>query len=132
MPKILIVEDDRDSRTMLDRCLQSQGYQTVLASDGEEGLELLLAERPDAIILDLNMPGVDGWEVTRQIKAMPDLAGVPVIALSGHSLPEDETRAVEAGCSIFHSKPVDLTLLVTQLEDQLREHFDSSADHDAA
>ena len=116
MPRLLIADDNEQNRDMLSRRLQRRGFDVLIAHDGRAAVEMAVAERPDLILMDMNMPHVDGWEATRQIKAQPEGAGVPVIGLTAHALEGDRERALEAGCADYHTKPVDFTKLLTQIE----------------
>ena len=116
MPRLLIADDNEQNRDMLSRRLQRRGFDVLLANDGRAAVEMAKAERPDLILMDMNMPHLDGWEATRQIKAEPELAPVPVIGLTAHALEGDRERALDAGCADYHTKPVDFTRLLTQIE----------------
>lgn len=116
MPKILIVEDNEENRDSLSRRLQRRGYAIVTAADGKAGLAMARSEKPDLILMDMNMPELDGWEATRQIKAIEELREVPVLALTAHALAGDRERAVAAGCTDYHTKPVDFPKLLAQME----------------
>lgn len=116
MPKILLVEDNEMNRDMLSRRLQRKGYEVVLAVDGEQGVALAAAERPDLILMDMSLPVLDGWEATRKIKAMPLIGGVPVIALTAHAMAGDQEKCVAAGCDDYDTKPVDLPRLLGKIE----------------
>ena len=107
MPRILVVEDNEENRDALSRRLQRRGFDVVMASDGLVGVETARAERPDLILMDMNMPALDGWEATRRIKAVPELAAIPVIALTAHAMLGDRERALEAGCTDYHTKPIE-------------------------
>jgi len=116
MPRLLIVDDNEQNRDLLSRRLRRRGFDVLLANDGRAGVETAVAERPDLILMDMNMPHLDGWEATRQLKARPDVAGVPVIGLTAHALEGDRERALEAGCADYHTKPVDFPKLMAQIE----------------
>ena len=116
MPKILVVEDNEDNRDSLSRRLERRGYEVVIAVDGLKGVAAARDERPDLILMDMNMPELDGWEATGQIKAMPDLAATPVIALTAHAMTGDRERAIAAGCTDYHTKPVEFPKLLSQIE----------------
>ncbi len=120
MPKILVVEDNEENRDSLSRRLQRRGFEVVLAADGRIGVEMAKAEKPDLILMDMNMPEVDGWEATRQIKADAAIAGVHVIALTAHAMTGDRERAIEAGCSDYHTKPIEFAKLLGQIESILQ------------
>src|ERR1700759_134391 len=107
MPKILVVEDNEENRDSLSRRLERRGFAVVTAADGRIGVETAKAELPDLILMDMNMPEVDGWEATRQIKALPDISAVPVIALTAHAMGGDRERAIEAGCTDYNTKPIE-------------------------
>lgn len=121
MPTLLIVEDNQDNRDALSRRLERRGFKVLIATDGRAGAEMARAERPDLILMDMNMPGIDGWEATRLVKAEPTTAGIPVIALTAHALAGDRGRAIAAGCADYHTKPVDLHKLLAQIEELLTE-----------
>ena len=116
MPKILVVEDNEENRDSLRRRLERRGFQVVLAEDGQKGIDCAATEKPDLILMDMNMPVLDGWEATRRIKANPELAGTPVIALTAHAMNGDRERAIEAGCTDYHTKPIEFPKLLAQLE----------------
>ncbi len=119
MPKILIVEDNPENRDALSRRLQRRGFDVVLAEDGRRGVEMAISEAPDLILMDMNMPEVDGWEATRQIKGNEASQGIPVIALTAHAMAGDREKALEAGCADYHTKPVELPRLLSQIESLL-------------
>ena len=116
MPRVLIVEDNEENRDALSRRLQRRGFEVLIAVDGKIGVEMAKAEKPDLILMDMNMPELDGWEATRQIKASPDTASLPVIGLTAHAMTGDRERAIEAGCSDYHTKPVEFPKLLAQIE----------------
>jgi CheY-like chemotaxis protein len=120
MPKILIVEDNEDNWQILSRRLRRRGYDVVVARDGKQGLTMARSDKPDLILMDMNLPLLDGWEATRLIKADPKSKGTPVIALTAHALTGDRDKALEAGCDDYHTKPVELPRLLEQIEEQLR------------
>ena len=115
MQKILLVEDNEMNRDMLSRRLQRRGYSVVNAEDGEKGLLLARAEAPDLILMDISLPAMDGWEVTRLLKANPSTRHIPIIALTAHALASDRDKSVEVGCSDFDTKPVDLQRLLGKI-----------------
>ena len=116
MPKILIVEDNEENRDALSRRLQRRGFEIVMAADGKVGVAMAQTEKPDLVLMDMNMPELDGWEATRQIRAAPETKNLPVIALTAHAMAGDRDRALEAGCADYHTKPVDFPKLLTQIE----------------
>lgn len=115
MAKILLVEDNELNRDMLSRRLTRRGYTVVAAEDGEQGLELARSERPDLILMDMSLPGIDGWEATRRLRADPELAGARVIALTAHAMAGDRERAIEAGCDDYDTKPVEMERLLLKI-----------------
>ncbi|MBX3746796.1 MAG: response regulator [Verrucomicrobiae bacterium] len=115
MPRILLVEDNEMNRDMLSRRLQRRGFEILCAVDGHEGLDLAARERPDLILMDMSLPGVDGWEVTRRLKADPTLRQIPVIALTAHAMSTDEDQARAAGCDDYDTKPVELARLLGKI-----------------
>ena len=127
MPKILIVEDNEENRDSLTRRLERRGFEIIIAVDGRAGVETAVAEKPDLVLMDMNMPEMDGWEATRQIKANPELAGVPVIALTAHAMTGDRERAIEAGCVDYHTKPIEFPKLLAQIEAFLQPKAGGSA-----
>ena len=115
MTKILLVEDNEMNRDMLSRRLQKRGFDVEVAVDGVEGVASAKEQRPDLILMDLSLPGLDGWEATRRIKADAGLAGPPVIALTAHAMEGDREKALEAGCDDFDTKPVELPRLLEKM-----------------
>jgi CheY-like chemotaxis protein len=106
MKRILIVEDNELNRDALSRRLTRRGYEVLLAADGVRGLELAGAQLPDLILMDLGLPGIDGWECTRRLKADSATASIPVVALSAHAMVGDRETALRAGCDEFDTKPI--------------------------
>ena len=121
MTKILYVEDNEDNVYMLTRRLERSGFEVVVAADGEQGVEIARAERPDLILMDLSLPVLDGWEATRRLKASKETQTIPVIALSAHAMPGDRENALEAGCDDYDSKPVKLPGLLAKIRALLPE-----------
>lgn len=119
MPKILIVEDNPENWDMLARRLKRRGYEVAIAIDGLKAVEMSTTESPDLILMDMNLPGLDGWEATRQIRAQRATATVPIIALTAHGMQSDRARSLEVGCDDHHTKPVELTTLLAQIEARL-------------
>ena len=116
MTKVLYVEDNDDNVYMLKMRLELLGdFDVVAAPDGEQGCAMALSERPDVILMDLEMPVVDGWEATRRIKANAALRHIPIIALTAHAMTGDEEKAREVGCDDYLSKPIDEDLLFEKL-----------------
>ena len=118
--KVLLVEDNEMNRDMLSRRLQRSGYDVLIASDGAEGVSKALSEQPDAILMDISLPVMDGWEATQQIKAHPTTRQIPVIALTAHAMAGDREKALEAGCDDYDTKPIDLPRLLGKIEGCLK------------
>jgi two-component system, cell cycle response regulator DivK len=116
MPKLLLVEDNEMNRDMLSRRLIKRGYEVAIALDGEQGVAMAKSELPALILMDMSLPGLDGWEATRQLKAMPETRGIPVIALTAHAMSGDREKATAAGCDDFDTKPVELSRLIDKIE----------------
>jgi two-component system, cell cycle response regulator DivK len=117
MAKILLVEDNEMNRDMLTRRLERKGYAVVCAVDGGQAVTMAQSEQPALILMDMSLPGLDGWEATRQIKAANKT--IPIIALTAHAMASDEQKAKEAGCDDFDTKPVELARLLGKIEAQL-------------
>ena len=116
MPRLLIVEDNEMNRDMLSRRLAKRGYDVAIAVDGEQGLAMARSAPPALILMDMSLPGLDGWEATLQLKALPETRAVPVIALTAHAMAGDREKAIAAGCDDFDTKPVDLPRLLAKIE----------------
>ena len=115
MRKILIVEDVEYNRDLLVQLLEEE-YDVMTAADGAAGVEAAARERPDLILMDLSLPVVDGWEATRRLKARPETAAIPVIALTAHAMQGDEDKARACGCDDYLTKPIDEDQLFAKLE----------------
>ena len=113
--KILLVEDNEMNRDMLSRRLTRKGFDVIVAADGTEALSLAGSDRPDLILMDMSLPGMDGWEATRQVKAAPETNHIPVIALTAHAMSDDREKALEAGCDDYDTKPVELERLLRKI-----------------
>jgi two-component system, cell cycle response regulator DivK len=116
MAKLLLVEDNEMNRDMLSRRLERKGYTVICAVDGREGIDKAQAENPDLILMDMSLPVVDGWEATRQIKAVEQTRSIPVIALTAHAMEGDERKAREAGCDDYDTKPIELERLLGKIQ----------------
>ena len=121
MPKILLVEDNEMNRDMLSRRLQRRGYSVIIANDGEDGLSLACTEIPDLILMDISLPGMDGCEVTRRLKADKRTRHIPVIALTAHALVTDRVNAINTGCDDYDTKPVEFSRLGEKINNCLLE-----------
>ena len=115
MAKILLVEDNEMNRDMLSRRLKRNGYDVVIAIDGQQGVDMAASETPDLILMDMSLPVIDGWEATRRVKANEETRGIPVIALTAHAMAGDREKAIEAGCEDYDTKPVEITRLLEKI-----------------
>jgi two-component system, cell cycle response regulator DivK len=116
MAKILLVEDNEMNRDMLSRRLERRGYEVIVAVDGEEGVARAKSDAPDVVLMDLSLPGIDGWEATRRLKVADETRSIPVLALTAHAMAGDREKALEVGCDDFDTKPVDLPRLIFKIE----------------
>jgi CheY-like chemotaxis protein len=114
--RILYVEDDDDSVYAVKNRLERAGHTILVARDGEQGIMMARAEKPDLVLMDLSLPLLDGWEATRRLKAEPETSGIPVIALSAHAMHGDHDKALGAGCDDFDTKPVSFARLLAKIE----------------
>ena len=121
MPTILLVEDNEMNRDMLTRRLERKGYRVITAHDGQQGHDLAHTEAPDLILMDISLPVMNGWEVTRKLKADETTKNIPIIALTAHALATDRAKAFEAGCDDYDTKPVDFTRLQEKIDGLLLE-----------
>ena len=123
MIRILYVEDNEDNVYMLSQRLRKHGFEVIVASDGEQGVEMARQEKPDLILMDLGLPSLDGWSATRQLKDAPDTRSIPVIALSAHTMPGDRERALDAGCDEYDAKPVVFERLLAKIDCLLQDRM---------
>ena len=121
MSKILYVEDNEDNVNMLSRRLKRKGFEIVIATDGEMGVQMAESEKPDLILMDLSLPKMDGWTATKTIKSKENLKSIPIIALSAHAMDEHKKRAMEAGCNDYDTKPVDIDRLLNKINTQMKK-----------
>ncbi len=119
MTKILLVEDHEELWDFLSRRLRRHGFDVVLAHDGQQALDQASAEAPDVVLLDMDLPVLDGWTVARRMRADAAQAHTAIIALTAHAMAGDRARALEAGCDDYHSKPVDFPALLQQIDEVL-------------
>ncbi|HZA56519.1 MAG TPA: response regulator [Candidatus Udaeobacter sp.] len=117
--RILAIEDHEENRRLLRDLLTSVGYELIEAVTGEEGVVLAEAQLPDLILMDIQLPGIDGYEVTRRIKANPALRQIPVIAVTSYALSGDDVKALEAGCDAYVTKPFDPAELLEKIREFL-------------
>jgi two-component system cell cycle response regulator DivK len=116
---ILVVEDQEDNRRIMRDLLTSVGYEVIEAVTGEDGVAMAETQRPDLILMDIQLPGLDGYEATRQIKANPDLEHIPIIVVTSYALSGDDVKAFEAGCNAYVSKPFSPRELLAKIREYL-------------
>ena len=117
--KILIVEDNEMNRDMLTRRLERRGYDICVAIDGLQGLDVARTQLPDLILMDMSLPRMDGWEVTRLLKAESSTSHIPIIALTAHAMLSDRDKAFAAGCDEYDTKPVEFHRLLAKIQNLL-------------
>jgi len=117
--RILVVEDTEDNRQIIRDLLSSAGYELIEAVDGIEGVATAEREQPDLILMDIQLPGIDGYEATRRIRAIPALAKVPIIAVTSYALSGDEAKTREAGCDGYVAKPFSPRQLLAKIREFL-------------
>ena len=117
--RILVVEDQEDNRQIIRDLLASVGYEMIEAHDGEQGVTLAAQHKPDLILMDIQLPVLDGYEATRRIKAQPDLAAIPIIAVTSYALSGDDQKAFAAGCSGYVTKPFSPRALLAKIREHL-------------
>ncbi len=116
MTKILIVEDNEMNRDMLSRRLMRKGFDVEIAVDGQAGVDMAISTSPDVVLMDLNLPVIDGWEATRRLKADPATQKIPVIALTAHAMQGDAQKALAVGCDDYDTKPVNFKRLLEKIK----------------
>jgi CheY-like chemotaxis protein len=114
------------NRDMLSRRLERRGYQVALAVDGQQGIDMARSESPDLILMDMSLPVVDGWEASRRLKAAPETAGIPIIALTAHAMAGDRERALAAGCDDYDTKPIEFARLLEKMQALLPSQGDQA------
>jgi len=118
--KILLVEDNAVNRRLAEFLLRSQGYLVREAATAQEAFEILKTERPDLIVMDIQLPGMDGLEATKKLKEEPATAGIPVLAVTSYAMTGDREKALAVGCAAYLTKPLDKTTLVREVATHLR------------
>jgi two-component system cell cycle response regulator DivK len=121
MAHIMVVEDARDNRTIAELILQSAGHTVTSVGDGASAVKVAASSHPDAILMDLSLPRLDGWEATRRLKANPATCDIPVIAFTAHTLPSDLERARAAGCATVIGKPFEIDFFLAQIDSLLAQ-----------
>lgn len=116
MTKILLVEDNEVNREMLSRRLLRRGFELAIAINGVEAIDQAKTYLPDIILMDMSLPLLDGWEATKQLRAIPETQQIPVIALTAHAMADDREKCLAAGCDEYDIKPIDLPRLLSKIE----------------
>jgi CheY-like chemotaxis protein len=114
--RILLVEDNELNMDMLARRLEKKGYEIVRATDGESGVSLGQSAHPHLVIMDIGLPGIDGWEASRRLRASGESQAVPILALTAHAMGGEREKAIAAGCDDFESKPIEFPRLLAKIE----------------
>ena len=127
MAKLLLVEDNEMNRDMLSRRLERRGFQITTAVDGQKGLALAQTDMPDLILMDMNLPVMDGWEAARHLKSIRATHHIPIIALTADAMIGDQDKALEAGCDDYATKPVDLPQLLAKIQALLGERSENES-----
>ncbi len=120
MAKIVLVEDNEDNRDMLSRRLTRKGFEVLIAVNGEEAVDLVQKEQPALVLMDISLPVMDGFEATRRLKSLDATKNIPIVALTAHAMSGDREKAIDAGCDDYDVKPVELTRLLTKIENLLK------------
>lgn len=116
MPKILVIEDTENNRIIISRRLKSKGHEVHLREDAEQGITAAQELQPALILMDIGLPGMDGWAATRLLKADPATVSIPIIALTAHAMAGDREKAMEAGCNDYETKPIDFISLFAKID----------------
>ncbi len=118
--RMLVIEDNEDNRRIMNDTLSAAGFEVIEAVNGEDGVSMAEANVPDLILMDIQLPGVDGYEATRLIKAKPGLGAIPIIAVTSYALSGDDKKAFEAGCDAYLAKPFSPRELLTKIREFLQ------------
>ena len=119
--RVLVIEDQEDNRRIVRDLLASAGFETIEAVTGEEGVASAMAHRPDLILMDIDLPGLNGYEATRRIKGDPALRKIPIIAVTSYALSGDDAKAFEAGCDAYVTKPFSPRALLAKIREYLKD-----------
>lgn len=126
--KILIVEDNQDSRELFVKILKNKGYDLIEAVDGEEAIEKALKEKPNLILLDISIPKLDGYEVTKRLKTLEEFQDIPIVALTAHAMKGDREKFISAGFEGYISKPINVREFPEQVKEYLKGKWESILD----
>ncbi len=119
MARILLVEDNETNSDMLSRRLVKRGHDVSIAVDGQQGVDMAAADKPELILLDMSLPVMDGWEAARRLKDDPGTSEIPIIALTAHAMAGDREKTLEAGCDEYEPKPIDIKRLTSKIDELL-------------
>lgn len=119
MQRILLVEDNEINRDMLSRRLERKGFQVLIAVDGEQGVAMAESATPDLILMDMDLPVLNGWQAAQKLKAAPGTRAIPIIALTAHAMAGDREKAMTAGCDDYDTKPVEFSRLLGKIQAQM-------------
>lgn len=119
MQRILLVDDNEMNREMLTRRLQRRGFEVITAGDGQDAIAIARDAKPDLILMDMNLPVIDGWTATRTLKALPVTSSIPIIALTAHAMAGDREKALAAGCDDYETKPIEFARLMEKIKARL-------------
>lgn len=122
MTRVLLVEDNELNRDMLSRRLERRGFNVLLAVDGQQGIDMAIEHIPEIILMDMNLPIIDGWEATRTLKANPATQNIPVIGLTAHAMTGDREKCLAAGCDQYDTKPIDFESLLDKIQSLLKNN----------
>jgi len=125
MTRILVVEDNESNRDMLVRRLERRGFDVAVSVDGPQALEMAIEVRPDLVVIDMGLPQIDGYEVTRRLKRDAATQDIPILGLSAHAMPGDRDKALAAGCDDYDTKPVEFERLIAKIQAALGKLRDS-------
>ncbi len=120
--RILYIEDNFDNRILIKRVLEAEGYTVIEAENGQVGLDLAKSSTPDLILMDINLPDIDGYECTLRLRKIQDAAKIPIVALTANVLEGDRQKAIDAGCDGYIAKPIDVDELPNQIATHLKNH----------
>jgi len=124
---ILIVEDSKLNRKLVETVLRPYGYRLLIAVDGQEALDIATRERPDLILMDMQLPKISGYDATRTLKAGPETASIPIVALTAHAMEDERERAKAVGCDGYITKPINTRTFPEQVKEHLDEHVKRQA-----
>ena len=120
--RVLYVEDNFENRILIKRVLEAEGYTVIEAENGTKGIELAKSSKPDIVLMDINLPDIDGYECTAKLRLLPEFGKIPIVALTANVLEGDKQKAMKAGCDGYIPKPIDVDALPNQIEGYLNNH----------